>query len=535
MTDAREKLRRDLLALRYLDALDRGDLEAIDEVWKLSVDDRDLALSLCELSAGLLEEQSFNLIDDGWIPVLYANGRFMRVGIKTALTEAGRIRQIAASNPMDRVAILRFLLAVLYWCKGNPSDSQSTDSGDSFPEEWFSKLDDNNDCFNLLGSGTRFYQDGSARRRRPATDLIQEVPTGHNFWHFRHSADKRNGLCRACCALGLLRLPLFSVSGLPDLRAGINGTPPIYVLQNSTTLLNTLRGNWRAHESLGEPAWIRRNFRPASDQRVPLLTGLTLLSRRVWLHEPSDPPGVCIACGREESTLIRTCEFQTAGKQDNLLWDDPHVVYLATTPRKALRAPDLTASGTFRMDRPWPDLLARITEIGELRSGGKPAALFVVGFATDQAKNIDVWERTIEMQIPTQGQPAPAFTILQWKKEGARLIPSLARKSQRSDKKRSSRKDVKNIQIPPMIASIRPQVEDKVSARVGELLAGGDAAWERAALEYRPMMEMIAKSLSPGFTTAALKRRQEIATVLPDMRPRTTSAGKSARRKERNK
>jgi len=58
---------------------------------------------------------TFNLLKENWIPVLYANGRPARVGIRTALTEAGRIRQLAASNPMDNVALLRFLLAVLLW------------------------------------------------------------------------------------------------------------------------------------------------------------------------------------------------------------------------------------------------------------------------------------------------------------------------------------------------------------------------------------------------------------------------------------
>lgn len=59
---------------------------------------------------------NFNLIDERWIPVLLADGRYERVGIRTALSQAGRIRQIAASNPMDNVALLRFLLAVVVWC-----------------------------------------------------------------------------------------------------------------------------------------------------------------------------------------------------------------------------------------------------------------------------------------------------------------------------------------------------------------------------------------------------------------------------------
>ncbi|MFH1069494.1 MAG: type I-E CRISPR-associated protein Cse1/CasA [Candidatus Glassbacteria bacterium] len=62
---------------------------------------------------------SYNLLDEQWIPVLWADGKNSRVGIMEALTQAGRIRQVAASNPMDRFAVIRFLLALLYWCKDN--------------------------------------------------------------------------------------------------------------------------------------------------------------------------------------------------------------------------------------------------------------------------------------------------------------------------------------------------------------------------------------------------------------------------------
>jgi CRISPR type I-E-associated protein CasA/Cse1 len=170
---------------------------------------------------------NYNLLEEQWVPVLWTDSnKVSRIGILEALRQANRVRQIAASNPMDRVAIFRFLLALLYWCRGNPPTETDTVFEKSFPVDWFSKLETHKEYFNLLGEGKRFYQDSGATRLRAITDLIQEVPTGNNFWHFRHSTDKIDGLCPACCAMGLLRLPLFSVSGLPDLKAGINGTPP---------------------------------------------------------------------------------------------------------------------------------------------------------------------------------------------------------------------------------------------------------------------------------------------------------------------
>ena len=86
-----------------------------------------------------------------------------------------------------------------------------------------------------------------------------------------------------------------------------------------------------------------------------------------------------------------------------------------------------------------------------------------------------------------------------------------------------------------MVAAIRPHVEGKVSNRIGELLAGGDEAWQQAAAEYQPMMKAIARSLSPGFTTAAVEWRRQIEGVMPDMGPRTKTTKTSVRKKGGNK
>ena len=454
----------------------------------------------------------YNLLEEKWIPVLYKDGKggiCPRVNIIEAFTEASRIREIAASNPMDRLAILRFLLALLYWCKGNPPDE--TDSISSFPSDWFKtlddNLDDNKDCFNLLGERKRFYQDRTAKRTRPATVLIQEVPAGNNFWHLRHSTDNESGLCLPCCAMGLLRLPLFAVSGLsgpgePNLMAGINGVPPLYVAPWGKSLLHTLLLNWTACANIGEPSWVQRGKSQNANTDVPLLAGLTLLPRRVFLHDPVAAHGACMGCGAGALPLVVTCEFQTAGKQENDRWTDPHAVYLGGEKRKAMRAADLTASRRFRMDRPWPDLVARLLETG------KPTTLLIVGFATHQAKNIDAWERTIEIPS-TAAMPEAAALVEKWRVE-ARVMEKKVEKIRRSEAEGAA-----------FIAAVRPQVESRVSEMTRELISLGGDAWQEAAQEYRPLMAAVAKSLSPGYTTASLQRRQEIAAVEPDMRPKT--------------
>lgn len=450
-----------------------------------------------------MNSPTFNLLDEPWIPVLYHDGRWERVGILRAFQDAKRIRQIAASNPMDNVATLRLLIAVVYWCCGNPREGlESAPASDSYTD-CVSKLEENRECFNLLGNGERFYQDRAAQRKRATTDLMQEIPTGNNFWHFRHSTDFQEGLCLPCCALGLLRLPLFSVSGLPDLKAGINGTPPIYVVPLGSSLSETLLLNWIPIESIGEPSWTHPKAGSSQDKPVPMLTGLTMLSRRVRLHDPIHTSSKCIGCGAPTDSQVVTCEFQSAGEQKSELWNDPHVIYTKSVPRKASKAQDLSAAGSFKMDRPWTYLLKSLMDSGKIAPCTKPTTLLIVGFATDKAKNIDVWQREVTVPSNETVDEAAVARVLKWHKEGLRLEKRIGR----WEKQRTA-----------AVASVRPDVEHRVSTRIGSLILSADEAWCETAAEYRPVMNLLASSLYPGFTVRASRQRKEVSRVTPYMR-----------------
>jgi hypothetical protein len=474
---------------------------------------------MCESPPG--EPTGYNLIDEPWIPVLWCNGRFSRVGIREALIEAGRIRQIAASNPMDRVAVVRFLLALLYWCRGNPPPGAEGDFLESLPTGWFGRLDDNRDCFNLLGDGKRFYQyKGDHDKPLTANYLIHEIPTGNNFWHFAHSTDRRDGLCAACCALGLVRLPAFATSGGPGKSPGVNAKPPLYVVPLGDSLATTLAFSWRRVPALGTPAWEQPDQRLPGGGEVPLLLGLTWLPRRVWLASVDASPATCISCG-QRARLVRTCEFAGTGSAKGdangppRVWRDPHVIY--DVRNRSLAARDALGS-TDAAAGQWA------TIVGGLLGTRDPAGVrgkLVVGFST--VKNDKYLEAT-EWLLPAARRAGDARQISKferWQLEGKGLLHKL--------KPRGSA--LRHPEIRSMLDAVRPHVESLVSARVGELVVGGDKAWEEAASEYRVMMGMAAGSLSPGYTAGATARRLEIAAAGPDLRSKAAPAAKSRRRK----
>jgi hypothetical protein len=193
-------------------------------------------------------------------------------------------------------------------------------------------------------------------------------------------------------------------------------------------------------------------------------------------------------------------------------WVDPHTIS-AVSPGNPLAAPDASA-------KQWARVLAEALE-GE-KSGMQTS---IVAFATVQN---DKYLEATENMIPIALQSRPE-QITRWVED---KLENRLRKIMRGARKR--RKD--DIRVATSaVASIRPSVEARVSASASELISGSPSAWEDAAREYTPMMAVVAKSLSPGVTSAALWRRRQIEYVKPDMRPKTAADEKAARKKRGNK
>lgn len=293
----------------------------------------------------------FNLIIERWIPVLLANGRAERVGIRTALLEAGRIRQIAASNPMDNVALLRFLLAVMMWCKPELSDEErrQLDGAAGIPEGWLRNLgsaQQPNSVFNLLGNAARFMQASArAANNRPVADLYHELPGGTNKAHFRHIRDFQNGACAGCVAIGLVRLPVAITGKGAGKHPGINGDPPMYFMPVGGTLRKTLMLNWPSNNVRGDqPCWFD-SPQAAQERIVGLMEGFTWTSRQFRIADDGLKSGTCMVCGTETNYLIVGLKELNEPNGRNGLsrcdasrWRDPHIIY--TDKKKPCQAED---------------------------------------------------------------------------------------------------------------------------------------------------------------------------------------------------
>jgi len=363
--------------------------------------------------------ENFNLLEEDWIPILWNDGKFSREGIKTTLTEAGRIRQIAASNPMDNVALLRLLLTVLQWCKPSLTDEERSKlvSSDDLGNDWLNKLERPKSRFDLLGDDRRFMQAPCAcGQERPIADLFHELPGATNVAHLRHIRDYSAGACPACIAIGLARLPVAMTGKGRSKLPGINGDPPIYFIPVGTTLKETMLLNWPFARVAGDrPCWL--NGSPARDSEAPVgvMEGFTWTSRQFRIDDRSLDTGFCVVCGESRTDLIcRLYQLNQpngrAGLSRSETWCDPHLAY--TEDGKSVRAEDTeknptTSSGQWRewlkaliqSDKDGAKVPAVIIQAAR-RCGDNTLRINIVGMPTRQDKSVECWERTVSM--PTQ-------------------------------------------------------------------------------------------------------------------------------------
>lgn len=340
------------------------------------------------------EELHFNLLVSPWIPVLWNDGRFSKIGIQEALTRSGEIRQIAASNPMDRVSLLRFLLSVLMWCREDAKSAIAAldEKSVGIPENWLAKLKEHTNAFDLFDNQRPLAQDLAVKNEKTnaVTELIHDLPSGSALNHFCHTRDKVDGMCPACCALGLIRWSCYATAGTKgagkSMTASPNGNTPAYALPVCNTLLQCLGASLERLTSSPEdtPIWLSEK-RP---NELGPLSGLTWRSRSVLLTQPTGNDGrVCSYCGANAGGLIREIHFQPGWKRlSDKPWDaDPHLVRVARKQKNGAAEKVLVAypSPNDSVERPailWRDLTQGVFEsIGANPNNSRPHDVVVLG------------------------------------------------------------------------------------------------------------------------------------------------------------
>ncbi len=174
-----------------------------------------------------MTEPDYNLLDEGWIPVLLTDGGVERLGICDVFLRANDIADLAGELPTQNMAIQRVLEAICYrvvpledkddwkelWRQGLPTDEIL-----AYLERW-------RDRFYLFGGRYPFMQGPDLQTSKGTVSglekLIADIPNGEPFFTVRH------GRAVDCispdeAALWLLHAQAYDPSGI---RSGLVDDP----------------------------------------------------------------------------------------------------------------------------------------------------------------------------------------------------------------------------------------------------------------------------------------------------------------------
>lgn len=263
-----------------------------------------------------MNEISYNLIDDPWIPCTLNSTEVKMLGIKDVLFKADEISEISSDNPLIVISIYRLLLAILHRNFG-PKDRnewiaiyQAGKWDREILNQYFKKWNHRFELFNE--SENRFYQidiSNIMKKKTVVTKLDYALSSGNNPALFDHHWDSDiTPMSVEYIAQLLLSYQNYSLSGLGGfLYIGekkerdhyyfsplISG---IIVLLKGGDLFETLMLNFvrydhnhpfkksEAYEDI--PYWERDNKSLNMDKKGRLPYGyldyLTWQSRRIWL------------------------------------------------------------------------------------------------------------------------------------------------------------------------------------------------------------------------------------------------------------
>jgi len=367
---------------------------------------------------------TFDLLAEPWIPVVREDGTRDEVGLRKALLDAPRIREISDPMPTVEFGLYRLLVALvmdIHELKLLADLEELLAAGefdDAKVEAYFTRWADR---FDLFHSEHPFLQTaGMEGEEKPLAALLPPMPSGTNVTHFHHGLEATFRAGPAAAARLLTTLAPFATKGGQGQPQSINGAPPWYVLITGTTLFDTVCLNCCVlplPTARGDtpPAW--RNDRPLPSGRATqasLLEALTWRPRRMQLM-PGGPARCCLT-GVHSPQIVHAMRFTGGVFWDGqrVTWVDPSVGYRITAdgmksqrpregrelwrdtgPMALLREADYEAQEgkrIVRFERP-----AVVTQFGRLVSDGfLPRAteltLRLYGMRAKDAKTYE-WQR----------------------------------------------------------------------------------------------------------------------------------------------
>ncbi len=300
----------------------------------------------------------FNLVEEGWIPVLTRSGCGKRIAPYEITKDfnGDNIASLDAPRPDFNGALIQFLIGLVQTCLPPKSDEPDLEWEDRLqdppsPEELHQAFSKYSHAFNLDGDGPRFMQDLELRtgEARSINALTIEAPGGKTLDDNKDHFIKRGGLtgmCRACVATALFTLQTNAPSGGSGHRTSLRGGGPLttLVISERDILWESIWLNVLTESSFEECVG-PGNKRPADSDRFPWLsatrcsddkTGVITtpqdthpsqvfwaMPRRIHLDFSHTEIGGCSVCGATDELLVQQFIAKNHGVKYEPPWRHP--------------------------------------------------------------------------------------------------------------------------------------------------------------------------------------------------------------------
>jgi CRISPR system Cascade subunit CasA len=341
----------------------------------------------------------FDVRTEPWLPVLEPGDSVREVGLLDALRRAHELRDLATASPLEYVAAIRLLVAIVHRALDGPrteQDGRVLYRSGRIPDQVLRYLEGDASVWDLFDRNRPWLQTPSAANaagQSPLSRLLPWLPTGNNPVLWDHTYDAAfPAFTPAEAARALLVAQSYGLAGSagtgrPNFTDGtVAGSLVCVAIGDSlaqTLLLNAVRYADDDPMPRGDddaPAW-ERSERPSVKEKT-LVDGyvdfLTLSTRRVLLMR--DPDG-----------LVRRCLYAQGLAPREIGARDPFVPYRETTTGLV----PMRASAERALWRDLPAIAAGLADqretTGVLRwaarlLGDTPVHLRAVGLVRLQAK-----------------------------------------------------------------------------------------------------------------------------------------------------
>ena len=274
---------------------------------------------------------SFNLLDRGWIPVVFPDGSIQELGIRETLEKAHELREISDPSPLEEYSVYRFLGLFLMDAlrPRKKSSIRNLLREGKFDKEqiekYIAQCQSEGVSFDLFDESKPFLQTSWGqdfkKDMKPVDVLDCTAPSGNNHTHFCHAGRERIQASEA--ARLLLNTYLFCTAAAQGYPSGVYGAPPLFSVIKGGNLFETLVSLLVPTDIIGIPF----DDPPVLWRRTAPIQPKASIGSTSWLQGLLFPTRIVQLVPDEDGSVIGVCLSQGENYANKETWRDPGATY----------------------------------------------------------------------------------------------------------------------------------------------------------------------------------------------------------------